>query len=94
MSQPMNVIPPITDPLGRHWQQPNPSEIEIDDTHALMSQRTFDALLEYSASNPTGVYAGKMWRRHAGDLWLLCWYGESQIGPGYVSNNYRAVLIS
>jgi hypothetical protein len=59
-----------------------------------------------SASNPTGAYEGKMWKRHDGSfderfkarggvpVWLLCWFGESQIGPGLVSNNYRKILLS
>lgn len=35
------IIPPITDPLGKHWQQPHRRFIELDDTHALMSEQTF-----------------------------------------------------
>lgn len=55
-------IPAMTHPLGKHWKQPEVDEITIDDTHALMSQRAFDKLLEYSASRPSGVYEGKMWK--------------------------------
>lgn len=100
-----NEIPPITDPLGRYWKQPPVTDILIDDTHALMTEETFRQLMEYSATNPTGAYEGKMWRRHDGSfdreflahggkpVWMLCWYGESKIGPGYVSNNYREILL-
>lgn len=100
-----NVIPPITHPLGQHWEQPNPSEIEIDDTHALMSRATFDALPEYSCSNPSGVYEGKMWKRHDGafdieflarggqPVWMLCWFGVSE-RPDCVSNNSRKILVA
>ena len=35
------IIPPITDPLGKHWQQPHRRFIELDDTYALMSEQTF-----------------------------------------------------
>lgn len=97
-------IPPITDPLGRHWGQPDRTEILIDGTHAVMTTRTFELLAEYSATNPSGVYEGKMWRRHDGLFdprclpkdrrWLLCWFGFSKIGPGFVSNNYREILIA
>lgn len=100
----LNVIPPITDPLGSVWKQPAPDVILLDDTHAVMRSRTFNELHEYSASRPSGVYAGKMWRRHDGLFdpkckpedrrWLLCWYGESRIGPGFVSNNHREILLS
>jgi hypothetical protein len=101
-----HVIPPITDPLGSAWDQPPVTEILIDGTHALMTLATFESLSEYSASKPTGVYPGKMWKRYDGAFdreflarggkptWLLCWYGESRIGPGYCSNNYRQILLS
>ena len=42
------IIPPITDPLGKHWQQPHRRFIELDNTHALMSEQTFKGLKEYS----------------------------------------------
>jgi hypothetical protein len=99
-----NVIPPITHPMGSDWEQPPVSEVVIDDTHALMTLETFERLPEYSASRPSGVYEGKMWRRHNGAFdreflarggkpeWLLCWYGESD-KPGYVSNNSRKIIL-
>jgi hypothetical protein len=100
-----NVIPPMTHELSRYWEQPLAAEILVDDVHALMTRATFDKLAEYSASNPTGAYEGKMWKRLDGEFdeefkahggvpeWLLCWFGESQIGPGYVSNNHRKILL-
>jgi hypothetical protein len=101
-----NIIPPITDPMGQNWEQPDTALIEIDSEFARMSTRTFEALAEYSASRPTGVYPGKMWRRHDGAFdreflrkggrpeWLLCWYGESEIGPGYCSNHHRKIVLT
>jgi len=83
-----NIIPPITERLGRYWNQPPTSAILIDDTHALMEQKTLEDLAEYSATIPTGVYPGKMWKRHDGifdkvflvrggtAVWLLMWYDE------------------
>ncbi len=100
-----HIIPPIMDPLGRHWDQPKTSEILIDDTHAIMTRRTFDSLKEYSCTNPTGVYPGKMWKRHDGvfdyeflasggkPVWQLRWYGESEKGPEWCSNHSRDILI-
>lgn len=81
-----HAIPPMTDPLGRHWNQPPREAITIDCEHARMTEATFQKLPEYSATHPTGVYPGKMWRRHDGAFipaakrtsplrWLLCWYG-------------------
>lgn len=100
----MNAIPDITDPLGRSWRQPSRSVIELDDTHALMTQATFEDLAEYSSSQPTGVYEGKMWKRHDGlydrrcrpedRRWLLCWYDVSEKGPDYCSTQFREILIA
>lgn len=99
-----NVIPPITDPMGRYWDQPSASEIIIDDEYALMKRATFNKLAEYNCSKPSGVYPGKMWRvdnatyhkkeveRGAYRHWLL-WFGESD-SPGFVSNHSRKILIT
>lgn len=101
-----DVIPSMTDPLSQYWEQPPLSAIEIDDEFARMSTATFESLHEYSASKPSGAYEGKMWRRHDGSfdreflrkggkpVWLLCWYGVSTIGPGYVSNNSRKIVLT
>jgi hypothetical protein len=100
----LEPIPTITDPMGEHWKQPERREILIDDTHALMSQSAFNRLSEYSATFPTGVYEGKMWKRHDGAFdtyflsrggkpeWMLVWYGKSD-EPDCVSNNYRLILL-
>lgn len=82
-----NIIPPITDPLGKSWRQPHPKYIVLDENYAAMSKQTFLGLPEYSDTNPTGVYAGKMWRAHRTwrvrekdgtfktvERWELCWY--------------------
>jgi hypothetical protein len=104
MSATWTEIPPIVHPLGTHWQQPSTKDILVDDKYALMSRAVFEALPEYSATKPTGVYEGKMWRRHDGAFdqrflagggkpeWLLCWYGLCD-DPNSVSNNYRKILI-
>jgi hypothetical protein len=96
----------ITHPDGRYWKQPDRSKIVVDDTHALMSRPTFDALLEYSGSQPTGAYEGKMWKRNNGACdweflaqggkpeWWLCWYGPSTKGQEYVSTFHRKILIA
>lgn len=99
-----NSIPPITDPLGRYWDQPPIERIAIDDTHALMTHEDFTLLPEYSASMPSGVYPGKMWRRRDGAFdprcrpedrrWLLCWYGIVPGDATVCSNNFREILIA
>ncbi len=85
-------IPPMTDPLSKYWDQPSRSDILVDKDHAAMSKDTLFGLYEYSASQPTGVYEGKMWRRKGDDTWWLCWYGHDD-APGFVSNNYREILV-
>jgi hypothetical protein len=99
------AIPPITDPMGRNWQQPDRREILIDDTHAVMTTATFNALAEYSCTNPSGAYEGKMWKRHDGAFdraylasggkpeWKLVWYGR-HLDPAKVSINHRLILIA
>lgn len=89
------IIPPITDPIGRNWEQPHRRYIEVDSTHALMSEQTFKGLMEYSSSLPSGKYYGKMWRRCAGrDRWYLGWYCEDSKGdPLYIGIEWREILI-
>lgn len=92
------MIPPMTDPMGKHWEQPSVDRILVDETHAMMSQRTLDELADYSCTQPTGVYKGKMWKRRKEYLdeskgWWLCWYGPSEKGPEYCSVNVRSVIV-
>lgn len=94
-----NVIPPITDPMGKHWKQPSTDNILIDDAVALMDERTLKALPEYSATIPTGAYEGKMWKankrffhRDEQPIWVLCWYGPHE-DKTKVSINVREVIV-
>lgn len=98
------MIPEMTDPLGKHWQQPRDiREAPMDDKIVLLTPRQFEGLSEYSTSEPSGVYPGKCWRRREyqrfeGGLaptgrWFLRWYGESEIGPGYCSNHQRQIEV-
>jgi len=90
----LHPVPPITEPMGKWWEQPSRFDIEIDSGHALMTQETFDALHDYSHSQPSGVYPGKMWRAHYRlDGWWLHWFGETE-NPKMCSNNSRRILIA
>lgn len=89
-----NAIPPITEPLGRHWIQPSLDAIAIDDTHALMNARAFELLHEYSTTIPSGVYAGKMWKASRRGEWWLKWFGIVQGNPEVCSINNRRILIA
>lgn len=89
----MKTIPTMTDPLGKYWQQPDPSEIEIDDDNAVMEKGAFDKLLEYSTSTPSGVYIGKMWKgQYKGGAWYLAWFSKGDDAKTYLNNNYRVIL--
>jgi hypothetical protein len=100
-----NHPPPLESPYGPNaWPQPAAESIEIDDTHALMTRATFDALMEYSSTVPSGVYPGKMWRRNNARLpapdvysvaqppeWLLCWFERD--GAEHCRISRREVLL-
>jgi len=58
----INTIPPITDPKGSSWNQPKVEDIAICDEFAVMSLKDFNMLKDYSCSQPSGVYHGKMWK--------------------------------
>lgn len=87
-------IPECIHPLCRAWDQPKNTEIEIDDTHALMTEESFKGLHEYSCSIPTGVYAGKMWKAYGPkDMWYLRWYEDDQVNIGTCLIRSRIILV-
>jgi hypothetical protein len=103
-----NVIPPITDPMGKHWDQPKVEAILVDDHFACMTLKTLHELAEYNCTLPSGTYEGKMWRREVhskpygqwsreqGDEFLyhmLCWYGPHE-DPTKISINQRVILLT
>lgn len=73
-------LPRMTDPLGKHWGQPKElrERVEIYETHATINEKDWQALPRYDSSMPSGVYAGKVWRR---GKWLV-WYGKPHMVPG------------
>jgi hypothetical protein len=91
---PINIIPPMTHPYGKHWEQPDISEILIDDTHAVMGSDTLSKIKDYSRSLPSGVYAGKMWRASDdGIVWYLKWWTDSETAPDKCTNHTREIII-
>jgi len=80
--------------LSKHWNQPKNIDIQIDDTHTLMSKESFDQLHEYSVSIPTGVYAGKMWKAHGlHDEWYLRWYEIDPMDKNMCLVKSRIIII-
>lgn len=87
------IIPLITDELGKYWDQPDNRNIYITDKKAFITEVDFEKLKNYSHSQPSGVYVGKMWKgQYQQGAWYLAWYGRDN-EPGYCSNNYRYVEI-
>lgn len=88
-----NIIPPMTHPYGKHWQQPELSEVVICDKYATMNQAAFKKLLDYSRSRPSGVYEGKMWKTSDDKItWHLHWWSESD-NPDKCKGNVREIKI-
>ena len=87
------IIPQITEPLGKYWRQPDRKYIELDDTHALMSEQTFLELADYSFSRPTGVYQGKMWRTKYNKDWVLHWYELDNKNSTMYIQMFRYILV-
>lgn len=87
------MIPSMTDPMGKFWDQPPRSSILLDDTHAVMDEVAFGKLATYSSTIPSGVYPGKMWKAKSGDVWFLRWFGEVPGRPDLCSRNERTILL-
>lgn len=82
-------IPPMTDPLGRHWGQPEGlrDRVRLFDGHACIDESDWCRLPRYESSYPSGTYTGKVWRRGP---WL-CWYGREK-GDRIVVGASRALV--
>lgn len=97
---PFRTVPPMTDPMGKHWRQPDMSVVNIAGETVELTKREFDALAEYSTSYPSGVYIGKCWKRETMEqtpkgmrgtgIWYLVWYGP-HADPKKCSINSRLI---
>jgi len=76
-------------------QYPPAGAITKDSTHALMSQRVFDNLDEYSSSLPSGTIPGKHWKLLSNTgVWFLRWYEQDPTDEGFLLIPSRLILIS
>lgn len=78
----------MTHPYGKSWDAPKNTEVLIFPDRAEMTQGSFDALLNYAGSMPTGVYEGKMYRK---DNYLHWW--SSCEDPDKCKDNVRPIKI-
>jgi len=71
-----NPIPPMTDPLGKQWKQPDPNKFQFfqgvfgGNKFVSISEIDLAILKTYEWSFPSGVYPGKMWRCGDRILWF------------------------
>lgn len=87
------MIPPITDPLGRAWDQPDHSGWLFDDSHVVLPLRDFEQLREYSHSFPSGVYPGKAWKAQSPlGGWVVRWFDEHPTDPNLCRNMQRRAI--
>jgi hypothetical protein len=73
--------------------QPDPSEILLDGTYALMSMKTFDKLKTYYVSHPTPLCLGLMWKveTYTPLEYLLRWCAHCHDGECYIVS--RIILV-
>lgn len=90
----ITVIPEITDPLGKYYDQPATSEIILNGDLALMNRTTFEKLHNYSSSRPSALYIGKMWKSKVYSDWVLRWCDVSDKGDGYTTIQMRIIVVS
>lgn len=85
------LIPPVEEKYY-HWDNPRREDIlAIDKDYVIMTRGAFAKLPDYTASEPTLKYNGKMWRMNTKkDGWLFCWCNNSD--GQFIDINYRKVL--
>lgn len=89
----LQIIPDMTHPYGKHWKQPKRDDILITEKEAKMSEEDFKKLADYSHSQPTGAYEGKMWKTSAAEGgYYLAWFGVGKT-ESTVSTNFRKITI-
>lgn len=87
-----SIIPVITDPLGRHWDQPSRDDIEIITDFAFMTENTCVQLHTYSTTFPSGMYDGKMWKSEINDG--IRWTGKYKLNWFHPNDDPKKISIS
>lgn len=91
----MIVIPEMTHELSRAWDQPSKSEFAIDQLseYAIMSEDIFKRFKNYSHSQPTGAYEGKMWTLTHRGINYLRWYDTHPTKEGFLKVHELEIII-
>ena len=89
-------IPPMINVLWRHWRQPEDmTDVEIDDTHALLTEYQLAGLPDYSRSQPSGLYNGKCWKSISWDgTEFLNFCHDEDFESNRITVSTRRVLIA
>jgi hypothetical protein len=87
-------IPKIPDEHGGGWEQPAHEEIKFtSDGYAVVSKTGLAELKQYDTTFPSGVYAGKMWKREETGELFLCWYQDDPVNPkNHCEVKFRKIL--
>lgn len=90
-------VPPIVDPLGKSWNQPNPHNFVWDEDCVAMSEQDYKSLHTYDCTLPTGIYEGKMWKTHirknGEEVPYLCYITDDPVNAEYCIINRIIILI-
>lgn len=92
-----NIIPELKLPAGVCWNQPELSEVLIDDELAVMAYGTFYKLAEYdnlTYNVPTLRKAGVMWKVKYKDGYYLKWYSDSRDERGLDINSRKILIVN
>lgn len=105
----MTLIPIMTHPLSKHWEQPDSRNFifDIENKTVAMNKDDFDKLHNYSCSIPSGVYEGKMWKANANEFppngdfekwdktpkWYLRWYDRDEDPNKCSIKTYSLIII-
>lgn len=69
----------------------------LGDDYVLMSKLDFDLLPDYTNSEPTGKYNGKMWKGQfnttKGKKWFLAWCHDENEVSNLICISYREILV-
>lgn len=87
---------PLTDRL---WMQPCEENMIFDDENGevIISIKDYDMLKDYTNSQPSCIYEGKMWKRKMGRLgnkkWYLCYAHDPNDKTGKIEISYYKIVL-
>lgn len=91
----MIKIPDMTHELSRYWDQPSKDEFVIDQLseYAIMTEEVFNKFHNYSHSNPSGAYEGKMWVSTYKGIHYLKWFDTHPDKEGWLIGHHLEIIL-